>query len=132
MTAEQKTAALAIIHQSIQEPHTLMERAEMWEDLVWQTLMDEVAVSDFYIGIFPRCQVYNGLHPSRTFEVWSFTIRFIIDYEDGTKKLPLQLQANEPTLAEAEVQLHEQLQTLLEQVKTRSVIPHHEIPEEDD
>lgn len=122
MTPQEITLALADIHTAIEAPKTLKEVHAMWQDLIYSTLSDLVALYEINISISAGCR--KLVNTSAVIEVWYFTIRFRIDYEDGASEpIPVCLYSRSSSLDEAELAIHEQLQQLVEQIHSRTVTP---------
>lgn len=126
MTPEQITHALADMHSAIDAPKTLKDVHVMWQDIIYSTLSDLVNIIDISIMISGGCR--KIVNTSAIIEVWYFTIRFRIDYEDDrvSDEIPVCLYAKAASLDEAERTIHEQLQQLVEQIHSRSVTPCHD------
>ena len=127
MTQQEVTAALADMHMAITAPQlTLLDRHHMWDDLVYNTLSDLVALYDIYISIHGAC--HKVIASSSIVESWTISIRFSIDYEDKGiyEKIPVHLYARTKSLDDAENSIHDQLQQLVEKIQSRTVIPDYE------
>lgn len=123
MTPQEITLALADIHTAIEAPKTLKEVHAMWQDLIYSTLSDLVALYEINISISAGCR--KLVNTSAVIEVWYFTIRFRIDYEDNGvfEEIPVCLYSKASSLDEAERAIHEQLQQLVDQIHSRTVTP---------